>query len=142
MTTADALLTFSAVQAELAAAACMLLDLVDDQGDAIMTTTAVTVTASNPRPSRYTDGAMDVDIALSGAVDLPDGEVTLYPDPGNGGYGTLSTPRDIWASDKLLIALDRALSERDVRIALSEVEAVASVSIKKEGKHVGEIEVG
>lgn len=38
MTTADALATFSAVQAQLAEAACMLLDLAADQGDDMATT--------------------------------------------------------------------------------------------------------
>lgn len=38
MTTADALATFSAVQAQLAEAACMTLDLLDAQGDDMATT--------------------------------------------------------------------------------------------------------
>lgn len=140
MTTADALRTFSAVQAELAAAACILLDFEADQGDD-MSTKTVTIKVRNPRASahypaeeRAKNGAVDCDVMIiiddaNGTHEYPcsDGEVTVYRDEANGGYGTAGTPRDVWASSKLLKVLDSHFSERDVEDLLGKIAGLASL---------------
>lgn len=100
----------------------------------------IIVKASNARPSahysveeRMRNGAVDVDIALEiehadGKRELPcsDGEVTLFRDDANGGMGTCGKPRDVWASAKLLKAVDNLGSEKDASNVLSCVASIAA----------------
>lgn len=94
-----------------------------------MTMQPTNITASNVRPSTYTDtdGAVDIDVTVTLEGLMLEGEVTLAPAQYDGSLGAFGESPDQWVSGDLLRYL-RTLDDSDFRSALDALESAAGAA--------------